>query len=81
VSEESEDIVFRGVVQPFSARQLIVKPEGERAWQWWKVHSETSLSLRGDDIILYRGKNFRVKTDSDYSDYGYYEYDLIEDYT
>ncbi len=72
---------FRGVIQPFTDRQLLLKPEGQRAWTWFTVHSGPSLKLDVDDVVNYAGKNYRVMSLKDYSIYGYLEYHLISDYT
>jgi hypothetical protein len=72
---------FKGVWQPLSARQVSQKPEGQRAWSWFLVHSCTTLILLPDEVIIYKGIKYRVKAQTDYSEYGYIEYHLILDYT
>ncbi len=72
---------FQGVWQPFTTRDLLIKPEGQRDWGWFMCHSDIDLSLRPDDIIKYEGANYRVMQQNDYNKYGYFEYHLIEDYT
>jgi hypothetical protein len=81
VVETQSEVSFQGVWQPFSARQLIIKPEGERAWKWYMLHAQIALPLKPDDVVTYRGIQYRVKADNDYSLYGYYQYELIEDWT
>lgn len=81
VVETQNLLSFQGVWQPFSARQLSIKPEGERAWKWYMLHAQIALPLKPDDVVTYLGVQYRVKSDSDYSLYGYYQYELIEDYT
>lgn len=68
-----------GVRQPFSPEQLQQKPEGERSWIWSKLHVVPGLSLKTDDLIYIRGVKYRVMSRSDYAEYGYLEYDLVED--
>ena len=34
VVETGTPINFRGTVQPFTERALLLKPEGQRAWTW-----------------------------------------------
>ena len=34
VIEDMQEIVFQGVWQPFTSRQLLLKPEGQRSWSW-----------------------------------------------
>lgn len=80
VVEDSVPFSFQGVWQPLSARQISFKPEGQRAWKWFQVHAEPSLLLNPDEVIVYQGTQFRVKGTSNYDEYGYVKYDLIEDF-
>lgn len=81
VIEEGEAIVFYGVVQPLTGRALQMKPEGQRKWNHFMVHSQTQLPLTIDDVIQYLGVQYRISAQKDYSLYGYYYYELTEDYT
>lgn len=81
VVETPTSVSFQGVWQPFTARQIQMKPEGQRAWKWFMVHALVALPLVPDDVVTYLGTQYRVKADNDYSIYGYYQYELIEDYT
>ena len=71
---------FQGVVQPFSERQLLLKPEGERAWTWLTLHAEPSLILQVDDVVEYYGKQTRIMSRKDFSLYGYVEYTMVQDW-
>lgn len=79
--EVGTETEFMGVWQPYGPRQLNMLPEGQRLWKWFTVHSTVALGLVPDDVIKYLGTQYRVKSDKDYSLYGYYEYELIEDFT
>lgn len=81
VVEVEADTAFRGVIQPFSDRQLMLKPEGQRAWSWYWVHSDPSLVLTVDSTITYLGRQYRVMSLRNYSLYGYREYHLVQDYS
>lgn len=72
---------FRGVWQPFSARQLLLKPEGQRAWSWYWLHADPSLSLKVDDVVVYNERQYRVMAKKNYTLYGYIEYHLVTDWT
>lgn len=72
---------FSGVLQPFTSQQLLIKPEGQRAWIWYMLHCDPSLALNPDDVIIYQGVQFRVMQKRDYTGYGYIEYDVVNDYT
>lgn len=79
--EESEcRIDFRGVIQPLKSRDLILKPEGQRAWTWLELHSDPVLILMVDDIVRYNGIKTRVMARTDYSRYGYIRYELVQDW-
>lgn len=81
VVEKISNICFKGVIQPFSAQQLILKPEGERSWQWLKIHSVTGcLDLKTNDKIQYNGIKYKVMSIWDYSLNGFVEYDVVRDY-
>ncbi len=79
--ETQQQLSFQGVWQPYSDRQLSLKSEGERKWSWYTCHSDPSLSLEPDMVIVYLGVQYRVMSQKDYRLYGYLEYHLIQDYT
>lgn len=79
--ETPTSVDFRGVWQPFTAQQLMMKPEGQRKWKWFTVHAETGLVLEPDEVVSYLGTQYRVKDKIDYTLDGYVEYHLIEDFT
>lgn len=80
VDETSDPIHFQGVLQPFIDRQLLLKPEGQRAWSWFQLFS-TGLQLKVDDVVLYLGKQTRVMSKKNWELYGYQEYHLVQDWT
>lgn len=80
VIEEVEKISSKGVWQPYSARQISILPEGQRAWSWFMIHVLPNVKLDIYDRIEYEGEAYRVMRKTDYSKYGYYEYDVIYDY-
>lgn len=73
--------VYSGVLQSLQMTQLHILPEGQRGWKWYQLHSEPSLQLEVDDIvILDEGYRYRVMARKDYSAYGYMEYELVRGY-
>lgn len=72
---------YQAVIQPFTAQQLMIKPEGQRLWKWFTLHSFTDLILVPDDIATIQGVAYRVMGKWDWKEYGYIEYHLVEDYT
>lgn len=81
VVESGAPIKFQGVIQPFTERQLMLKPEGQRAWTWWTVHADPVLSLNVDDVGNINGVQTRVMSRKDFSLYGYMEYHMVQDWT
>lgn len=71
---------FLGVRQPFTPQQLAIKPEGQRQWKWETIHALPSLVLGVDDIIVFGNTPYRVIKKSDWKDYGYVEYQILQDY-
>lgn len=72
---------FMGVWQPFSVRQLEMKPRGQRAWSWYMLHALPGLLLKADDVVAYDGVQYRVMQVNEYPLYGFNEFHLVEDYT
>lgn len=79
--ETATTVKFRGVFQPLDAAQLIQKPEGQRAWAWYWLHSDSSLRLNNDDVVIFNGARYRVMNVKDYSLYGYMDYHIVDDFT
>jgi hypothetical protein len=44
--------IFSAVMQPLQVKQIMIKPEGQRAWKWYWLHAETKLQLQIDDIVI-----------------------------
>jgi hypothetical protein len=78
--ETGSPIIFQGVIQPFTERQLLLKPEGQRAWSWLWLHADPVLTLEVDDVVLFKGIQTRVMSRKDYELYGYVEYHLVQDW-
>jgi hypothetical protein len=79
--ETEHQFSFRGVVQPFTDRQLLLKPEGQRAWTWLSIFTDPVLKLDVDEIITFQGMQTRIMSLKDYFLYGYVEYHAIQDWT
>ena len=72
---------FKGVCQPMSAKQMQIKPEGQRNWSWFTIHATPDLLLQNDDVIYIDNLRLRVMDQQDYSKYGYVEYHAQQDFT
>lgn len=71
---------FFGVIHPFTPKQLILKPEGQRAWSWFQLFAEPTLTLEVDDVVTYAGVQTRVMAKEDFNLYGYVSYHLVQDW-
>ncbi len=80
VIETPDPVSFQGVIQPFTERQLMQKPEGQRAWTWFTVHADPVLTLQVDDVGTYLGVQTRVMSRKDYLIYGFVEYSWCQDW-
>lgn len=70
-------LYFQGIFQPIHPKELLVKPEGERNFKWWRLI--TDMKLQNDWIIKdAKGTKYRVMTSSDWGISGYVAYDLTE---
>lgn len=73
-------LIFKGVVQPLSPKQLVIKPISERSWEWLMIHTKTRLAVSTNDLIKYKDKKYKIMLQNDYSLNGYYEYHLVKNY-
>jgi hypothetical protein len=81
ISKTATDYPFEGVFEPMTPQRIFFKPEGQRAWRWWMLWTRTDYSITvGDNIVDYNGLKFRVMAKSDWSQGGYVQYDLVQDY-
>src|ERR1700743_2897547 len=71
VSKREVPFSFNGVIQPLSSKDIALKPEGQRAWKWLRVHSFSGSVLKDDDKITYSGEIFKVMGTWDWSLSGY----------
>lgn len=81
VIERRRQISFKGVIAPLSPRQLEIKAEGQRAWRWLEIHATTCLEIKPDDEVIYKCTRYRVMAVHNWSDYGYYRYEIAEGFT
>jgi len=68
------------VKQAFSPKQLMMKPEGQRDWNWFKIHTLSNIKLQPDSVFILGKTRYRIMSLFDYPEYGYIEYDVREDY-
>ena len=78
--EEKTCVKTMAVRQPYSAEQLAIRPEGQRSWKWHTIHCLPNLILKTDDIVNIHGIHYRIMQKTDWKDYGYIQYEVVEDY-
>lgn len=81
MEEKETNIVFKGVIQPMSAEELMLKPDGQRSFEWLQIHCLAgSLNLKTNDRIVYNTRIYKVMSVKDYSLNNYIQYDIVEDF-
>jgi hypothetical protein len=80
IVEARIELFCHGVIQPFGARELKIKPEGQRSWGWKMLHTTSEVTLRNDEEFTYQGSRYRVMSQQSFQDYGYNTYELVQDY-
>jgi hypothetical protein len=81
VVETTVPVNFQGIIQPSKPRDLMLKPEGQRAWTWYTLHAEPSLTLDVDDVVMWNKKQTRIMSRQDFTLYGYVVYELVQDFS
>jgi len=78
--EVRQEINCMGLIQPFGPRELKLKAEGQRAWNWQMLHTTADVALKDDEEFTVRGLRYRVMSQKDWSGDGYMLYELVQDY-
>lgn len=81
IKEYIHEVTCRGVIQPHGPRELKLKPEGQRSWNWQMLHTTPDVNLDTDEEFKIKGTPYRVMSKQDWSEYGYVQYELVQDYT
>lgn len=80
VEDHWNEICFAGTIQPLSARAIALKPEGQRAWDWFQIHTFSRLEISTNDRISWEGQIYKVMAVKDYGLNNYVEYHIVQDY-
>lgn len=73
-------ISFKGVLQPLRTEELLLKPEGQRSWSYYWIHTKSTLDFKTADKIIYQNKKYKVTAIKDYDLNGFREIEVILDY-
>lgn len=79
----NQDIIKKisGTLQPLKAEEVDLKPEGQRAWQWYDIHVKSVYPvLRVEQKIKVNNIDYKIMAVKDYSLYGYVEYHVVKNY-
>lgn len=72
---------FKGAIQPLQAKQIEMKPIGQRAWSWWQIHCVASVKdVTVNDSIIFQKKTYKVMEVMQYERNGYIEYHVVEQF-
>lgn len=71
------ELWLEAVLQAVHPRALLVKPEGQRQWKWWDMWCTEKLELDWE-LQDYEGTRFRVMSRANWSQAGYWHYELQE---
>lgn len=66
-------------IQPLKPQELLIKPQADRAWSWYMIHSLVNLELRVNDRFESNGQKYKIMGKSNYSQYGYFYQECISD--
>ena len=72
---------IEAVKQQMNPIRIETKPEGQREWDWFTLHTKAANIFKVDDIVTFNDNNYRIMTVSDFRDYGYFQYDMIRGYS
>lgn len=83
LTESSVTKTIGGCLMPYKpeAEDLRITAEGERSWKWYRLFTDTSLTVATDDVVVIDGIRYRVKEKGHWNLNGFYSFKLIEDFT
>lgn len=51
VNYANYNFTFSGTIQPLSPKQIALKPEGQRAWEWLQIHCQANQQNKFMQIV------------------------------
>lgn len=66
-------------VQPAS-KNLEIKTEGERNWQWYVIHILPNVIMRNNDKVTLFGKRYKIMSDNVWQQHGFVSYIAVQDF-
>lgn len=81
LTQSISQVSFKGTIQPLSAKQIALKPEGQRAWTWYMIHcTKLDLNIDVNDKIYIDDIKYKVMAYNNYKRNGYVEFHIVKDY-
>lgn len=77
----TRSVTTMAVIQPLRTRELAMKPEGERSWQWYKIFALPDLMMKPSDQVTIGAETFRVMGSRNWSSKGYMYYEIVDTFT
>ena len=59
---------------------LLTKPEGQRSWNYYWIHTKSELPFQTADKIVFKGVRYKITAIKDYGLNGFKELEVILDY-
>ena len=79
IETDANIVTFLGTLQPIPGRKLLIKPEGQRSWRWWYLHTKQALDI---DWVVQdtsnQGHKYRVMSKANWNAQGFYKYEITE---
>lgn len=72
------------IFQVPTGQNLDIKTEGQRAWNTETLYTDSALDLKVDDVIMLHNlvsQRYRVVNKTDWAKYGFFEYQVTQDYS
>jgi hypothetical protein len=79
-TEVSRPFNCAGFFKPMKARDVLIKPEGDRAFRWFVLYTGREIDFKPNDVVIRKGVPYRVMGPWQLEDYGIKRYELVEDY-
>ena len=67
-------------IQSINPESLKMLPEGQRSWDTNTIYALSNLNLKTDEVFTIDGTNYRILSRTDWKEYGFIEYNVIEDH-
>ena len=81
IVQTATEITLDMNLQPLQPEKVNRKPEDQRAWKWFQIiTTKASQTLKIDDLVIIKGRRFRLESAQNWEDDGYRRYECVEDY-